>query len=183
MSKSFCVAILIFTSVLTAAELPERFAKTINPAEDTYKLAVQEADDAYSYAVQKANLERTKVLKAVLLEATKAGELETALEIKARIISDPLKASITNVEWLGPPKPEWGKFVFRTDGKLEIEHWDGTARWMVLDEHSVIVIAEKSDQFWVDVVKFDQDRTQATSHHVGRMTGPAWHAKKAEPRN
>lgn len=67
------------------AELSEKIQKKLDTAEATYKAAIEKADNARFYAVQKASADRVKALKQLQTEATKAGDLDGATEIKARI--------------------------------------------------------------------------------------------------
>lgn len=79
------VALLCIISTVALAELSEKIQKKMETAEGTYKAAVEKADNARFYAVQKAASDRIKVLKQLQTEATKAGDLDGATEIKAKI--------------------------------------------------------------------------------------------------
>lgn len=79
------VALLCVFSTVAVAELTEKIQKKLDTAEATYKAAVDKADNVRFYAVQKATGDRVKALKMLMTEATKAGDLDGATEIKARI--------------------------------------------------------------------------------------------------
>ena len=85
MSKSLCLAVLVFASGIAAAELSEKFSKRLESADAAYQAAIQKADNLRFYAVQKATQERVKVLKTALTDATKGGDFDAATEIKARL--------------------------------------------------------------------------------------------------
>ena len=77
--------VLVLASGLAAAELSEKFAKRLESADAAYQSAVQKADNVRFYALQKATQDRVKVLKSALTDATKAGDFDAAMEIKARL--------------------------------------------------------------------------------------------------
>jgi hypothetical protein len=90
-------AILLVTGLAvaqTAVKLSEKFEKKLEAAETTYQQAVAKADNARFYAVQKATADRVKVLKQVMTEATKSGDLDAANEIKARIAAAEASGSV-----------------------------------------------------------------------------------------
>ena len=81
---SVLVSVILTTSLL-AADLSEKWSKRLESADVAYQSAVQKADNVRFHAVQKANQDRVKVLKTALVDATKAGDFDTATEIKARL--------------------------------------------------------------------------------------------------
>ncbi len=89
MDKVLGVAAVLLVSGLataqTAVKLSEKFEKKLEAADTAYQQAVAKADNTRFYAVQKATTERVKVLKQVMTEATKSGDLDAANEIKAKI--------------------------------------------------------------------------------------------------
>lgn len=85
MQRIALFALLCTFAGVALAELSEKIQKKLDTAEATYKAAVEKADNARFYAVQKASADRVKALKQLQTEATKAGDLDGATEIKARI--------------------------------------------------------------------------------------------------
>ncbi len=85
MNRCFVFALLSLFAAVALAELSEKVRKKLDSAEATYKAAVDKADNARFYAVQKAASDRVKVLKQLQTEATKAGDLDGATEIKVRV--------------------------------------------------------------------------------------------------
>lgn len=81
------VPLLMISTVLAADTLAEKFQKKLDAADAAYQQAVAKADNARFYAVQKATADRVKVMKQVMTETTKSGDLAAANEIKARIES------------------------------------------------------------------------------------------------
>ncbi len=176
MSKSLCLAVLVFGSVLGAAELSEKFAKKINSAEETYKAAVQKADNTRFYAVQKANQDLTKVLKAALMDATKAGDFDAATEIKSRLTATPLREDMLAKTWQGPPG--WGRFTFDSDGAVTQDskkHTNG--KWFVVDDDSALMTIYHEGQFQVLRFVFNKDRTKVTVYFIGVQREAAWEGK------
>lgn len=97
-------AALLFVILLTSAsiaadQLAEKWQKRINDAEASYTTAVTKADNARFFAIQKANTDRVKSLKAVLSEATKAGEFDALVALREKI-------AIAEKEGTGRPKPK-----------------------------------------------------------------------------
>ena len=173
MSKSMCLTVLVFSSLLGAAELPEKFAKKLNSAEETYKTAVQKADTARLYAVKKANLERIKALKAMLVEATKAGDFDTATEVNSRLDATPLKDEMLANAWQGPTG--WGRFTFDSDGMMSQDSKKNTnIKWFVIDDDSALVTIHHEGQFQVLPFIFSKDRKKVTVFFVGRQGTANW---------
>lgn len=174
------VTVLVFASFCSAAELSERFTKKIESAEEAFKNAVQKADNARFYAVQKAGQERVKVLKSALVEATKAGDFKVASEINAKLGYMSLSDAISGFGWDG--SPVWGRFVFNRDHTMSygvLKNVQG--RWAVIDEDSVLILhhRDKENDFLVDRLSFNKDRTKVSSYSVGiQQTGAAWEAEK-----
>lgn len=81
--------IVLFCVFATAAlaEVSEKVQKKLDTSEAAYVAAIQKADNSRFYAVQKAAAEYIKVLKQAMADATKAGDLDGANEIKRRIAS------------------------------------------------------------------------------------------------
>lgn len=75
----------LLVSSLLAAELAEKWTKRLDSADGNYREAVQKADNIRFYAVQKASAERIRLLKSAMMDATKAGDLDAANEIKAKL--------------------------------------------------------------------------------------------------
>lgn len=85
MLKTVCLTSLVLVSGLAAAEISEKIAKRLESSEAAYQAAVQKADNARFYAIQKASQDRVKALKAALTEATKAGDFDSANELKSQL--------------------------------------------------------------------------------------------------
>lgn len=169
--------VLIFSLTLAtgvfAAELPEKFARKLNSADETYKTAVQKADAARFYAVQKANLERIKVLKAALVEATKAGDFDTATEVNSRLTATPLKDEMLANAWQGPTG--WGRFTFDSDGMMSQDSKKNTnIKWFVIDDDSALVTIHHEGQFQVLRFIFSKDRKKVTVFFLGRQGSANW---------
>lgn len=85
MSRNLLAVLVVFGSVVCAADLPAKWASRIETADGTYQQAVQTADNTRFYAVQKANATRVKAFRQVLTDATKAGDFDAATTIKERV--------------------------------------------------------------------------------------------------
>jgi hypothetical protein len=94
------VAICLSATVIVAAEtLAEKWQKRINDAEANYAATVAKADNARFFSVQKANTDRVKLLKAVLSDATKAGQFDALVALREKI-------AIAEKEATRKPKPK-----------------------------------------------------------------------------
>lgn len=89
MSKVLGISLVLLVSGLavaqTAVKLSEKFEKKLEAADAAYQQAVAKADNARFYAVQKATADRVKVLKQVMSEVTKSGDLDGANDLKSKI--------------------------------------------------------------------------------------------------
>ncbi|MDB5384767.1 MAG: hepatic lectin-like [Planctomycetaceae bacterium] len=101
MSKSLCLAILGLFAItgFAADQLAEKWQKRIADAEANYAAAITKADNARFFAAQKANGDRLKVLKAALVDATKAGDFDAAAALKEKV-------SIAEKDGVGRSKPK-----------------------------------------------------------------------------
>ena len=169
MSKSPWFIFFVLASVLCAGAVSEKLARKIEIAESTYKAAVQRADNAKMIIVQKASQERTRVLRGILSDATKAGDADAVADIKSRLATADLVEAISNTEW--KTSGSWGRFGFKADGTMFVETWKGTARWMVIDENSVLINMKDEQVFSIDRIIFNNDRTKAAVHSIGAMKG------------
>ncbi|MDB5391539.1 MAG: Clec4f, Clecsf13, Kclr [Planctomycetaceae bacterium] len=81
--------VVLFASFLTfaiaAVPLSEKFAKRVATVEEAYTSATTKADNTKFFAIQKANIDRIKGLRAILSEATKAGEFDTLAELREKV--------------------------------------------------------------------------------------------------
>lgn len=94
---TFAVSTALLAALLTVEageKLAERWQKKLDAAESVYQTAKVKADNARFYALQKANGERLKVMKAVLTDATKAGDFDAASTIKERMVLAEMPASL-----------------------------------------------------------------------------------------
>lgn len=180
MSKPLCLSLLVFVSGVFATELPEKFANRIATIEATYRTAVQKADSTRLVAIQKANQERNKALKSALSDATKAGDFDSAVAIKAKLASEDLATTISGTEWQAGPDSGWGRFRFNADGGLNVELSKGNRRWYPIDEDSVLMTGLVDSKFAVSRFVFSKDRTSATIYYLGLQNGPQWDAKKID---
>lgn len=85
MFKFICSAVILLVSGLAVAEISEKIRRKLDTTETTFKAAIQKADNVRFYAVQKATADRVKVLKQLVTEATRAGDLDGATDIKSKI--------------------------------------------------------------------------------------------------
>lgn len=72
-------------SVTVAADLADKWQKRIDTAQAAYNESVAKAENTFFYAKQKANADRLKVLRQVLTDATKAGDFDAAMSVKALV--------------------------------------------------------------------------------------------------
>jgi hypothetical protein len=73
---------LIALSTMAVAEISEKVQKKLETAEAAFQQAVAKAENAKFYAVQKAGADRVKILKQLMTEATKSGDLDGATKLK-----------------------------------------------------------------------------------------------------
>lgn len=94
MHRVIIFAVLSLFAAVALAELSEKLQRKLDTTDAAYKTAVSKADNARFYAVQKASGDRVKALKQLQTEATKAGDLDGATEIKGRIAAAESEGSI-----------------------------------------------------------------------------------------
>lgn len=148
----------LLVSSLLAAELAEKWTKRLDSADGNYREAVQKADNIRFYAVQKASAERIRLLKSAMMDATKAGDLDAANEIKAKLTAAESSGGIR-------PKP---KNLVKFGGH-EYAIVDQKVTWHVakrmceeMGGHLAIINSSQEDAFTLDLCRGDATWIGAT---------------------
>lgn len=83
--KSICLSLCFVSAFLAIDPLGEKWRKRIDDADATFSNVVAKANNIRHSTVQKANNERLAIYRKTLTDATKSGDLDSAMVLKERL--------------------------------------------------------------------------------------------------
>jgi hypothetical protein len=186
---SVCTALFIVLAAATQAEDFKTAAARIAKKEYEAKVASIEADAEKGLAA--ARREYLARLKGAEREATRAGDLDEALRVRAETAEvrrqDTSPALLQRQEWQArnalatklagttwkPGKADAGsRFTLTRDGSV-VEHLENGAdrpqgKWAVIGNHMAVIL---TDSPWINVCQFDDENTVAKLSHAYMQEG------------